>query len=590
MFTLIRRPFSKMGRPSPWLGNDERLFTLRLRNLKSPLSAYAIWDATYEEGKDVKDEHDQPTKKRLQEALRNHPFITVGKDEQKRRQPVPKIFTDVVVWVPKEDWDRDVQLGGRNLEIMTDNLANLHKEDFEKMLWSEDRTPSYVVMPDPKLKKGEVLCQFGMGVFVPLAGDKLRAELHMKIEGKSPWMPLPQWVFWEDGRRIVRPAGLYEQQQYLMIGPQAAIHPPESQKGALLWFDHGKGHLLLNCASPTDPISHGDGKCLCEDAIMRQEDACTCVFNDATHVPKDAADVHHPLLLKIVPLQDAPPDDIDESEPGQFNSGSFVWGDSETFKTGEDESPTTSKTIVPGEDETMVYPTLVPGSRGTDCLILEGVVLPRIDTTTTRIANLESWIIWLDDSGRLVSADFSEKARAFSSAATQSHLSHRAPGETSFSPIKTFPFEIKDGDGNVFEVLASPISERYHGVLQLPYLSEIYELQEGTTIIGRMDSPPGGDRRAIALSLLDLPGTLRWKRGKEDPGRTMNHWLSNQHLELIVEDETVKARCIGSAPVYGLDEEGHLKQTLNPKSDDEMVLSDSDRLVVGCYLLRFESA
>jgi len=44
----------------------------------------------------------------------------------------------------------------------------------------------------------------------------------------------------------------------------------------------------------------------------------------------------------------------------------------------------------------------------------------------------------------------------------------------------------------------------------------------------------------------------------------------------------------GAATVFSLDQEGGLKDTLHPGDTKNIILTPGERLLAGCYLLRYE--
>lgn len=189
----------KNRKSSCLLGDDQRLFTFKLKEVDEPLNPMPLWDYRHGGGNHhIEVESEKPMG--LMEVLNAHRCRQMERDRRGFLTETFKVFTDVVMWVSPAIWEQEIQFGGPRLELLADNLSKLHHEDFgDELAWERD--PSYVIMPGAGLDKEEVVFQFGLGVFVPGENDRLTARLTMKRKDKTPWHGPADWIFWKNGRR-----------------------------------------------------------------------------------------------------------------------------------------------------------------------------------------------------------------------------------------------------------------------------------------------------------------------------------------------------------------------------------------------------
>lgn len=283
---------------STWLGNDERLFTLKLQNVANPLDPHPLWENRYSGNDEITESLSGSKNRRLKDALEAHRCSVIKEDERGWRVITPLIFSDMAVRISEDEWNRDTRLGGKKVEILADNLTRLHNEYFGRDL-AGPRPPAYVVMPDPALKNDEVMFQFGLGVFVPQKADQLIGRLELQIKD-APWQPLPQWIFWENSKEILRDTAIYAEQQFLLISPSpesATVRPPLMEDGNPLWFSHGKGCLMFNLSLQR---AFGDGEFISDGEFIPQEEDNTTICQFSNLLPSDQ-DAVEQLLLKIIP-------------------------------------------------------------------------------------------------------------------------------------------------------------------------------------------------------------------------------------------------------------------------------------------------
>jgi hypothetical protein len=570
MFNFFRSAKSGSG----WLGSDEWLFALKLQNVSDPFDPHPLWESRYSGVNAIAESISGRTDRRLRDVLDAHRCILVKADERGWRVPTPLIFGDVVIRISEAQWNSDIRTGAKKIEILADNLSHMHDEDFGDKLCSP-RPPSYAIVPDPALGNDEVVFQFGLGVFVPGPADQLTGQLQLQIKDRSDWMEFPEWTFWENGKPVYRPVGLYEGQQFLLIAPSsdsAAICSPVTKENTPVWFSHGKGRVMLNFISQ---CAFGDGEFVSDGEIIPpyRDNGTICRFHNLHPGSLQTADPDEELLLKIIPFTQPDAGDSDADDHGDISA----------------------RTLIPGTDsgassDCGIF-TLIPGLTE-DHLVLEGFALPRIDTPSGRIKGLRSWTLWVDESGQPIAEPFADASQeagflALSATSVQDFLSIREPGKKYFAQVKKFPVSVTAGIQS-FQVIAPPIPEKYHAILKLSDLA-VFPIEKNPLTLGRGRGLGGPD---ILLEFLANPESLRWQKGQEAKGAYLGAiGLSRRHVQVRVQDGQLRVRAEEtSVPVYGLDQNVQLRQTLEKGSPEDMALESGEYLLIGCYLLRFERA
>lgn len=247
-------------------------------------------------------------------------------------------------------------------------------------------------------------------------------------------------------------------------------------------------------------------------------------------------------------------------------------------------------------DEHSVQPDTAAELQTPYHLVLEGIALPRVDTAIGKIPGLDGWTVWLDEFGKPRNTPFThpsekEKLAAISASADEDYLSYCKPEEKLFRRVTQLPLYLEDAKSRTCQIMPSPVPDRYHGILQLPDpLAEPLQLK--TLIIGRPGKKNTPATPDIALDLLSHPDSLLWKSDRERIGLNLSAvWLSRRHARLNVDDGLLKVGMDkGSMPIFGIDDQGHVKWTLMPENTDEKRLDVGERLLIGCYFLRFDCA
>ena len=148
MFTKVIKIFDSGKRQGLYEANI-KLFTLSLENVGNCFDAHSLWDHKYGSSQDIVQINSQKNDFRLKKALDLY-RRTFTMADGKSMQKVEKVFTDVILWIPENNWQNEMEVGAGNILMLADTLANFHMDDFKSELFGE-RKPRYVVMPDTTL-------------------------------------------------------------------------------------------------------------------------------------------------------------------------------------------------------------------------------------------------------------------------------------------------------------------------------------------------------------------------------------------------------------------------------------------------------
>ena len=545
--------FGKSPNATPWLGDNEKLFTLKWEQANLSLDPQVLWDARYGGGRESGG---------LRGALDNHRFICVETDERGRLKDTFKVFTDVILWIPAAMWRQEIQVGAARIERLVDNLAKHHEEDFGDDL-AFDRTPAYAVMPNPNPNspENELVFQFGLGVFVPLPTDRRVERVELKIQDRTPWLPLPDFTFWKGGKPTRRPMALYENQQFLLLGASledAAIQAPPAENDRKAWFSHNRGSAWFNLGLGERDGCFGDDRCVSDGTFVHRDPETggrEFLFRDALRGSGEAGEN---LMIRFVPVKEAADDPADGPSALRHSlrpGGNVI----HSLRQG--------LTIVPG----MIRHRLS----------VAAIALPRAEGIT----GLESWTLWFRPSGDPASEDEPQTGLAgFSAHSAEKRLRCRMPGQTDFGEVPPPPATLAAENGLSFEIAPSPIPEMHHGILGLP-APRFHPVGENPFLIGR--NVPESDFR---LDMLAQPGSLTWAPGRGRAGTTLGDiGLSGEHVRVRLEGDRLAVKMTrGRLPVHVLNDAIALEQTLMPFQEKEALLSPGQYLLVGCYVLGFD--
>ncbi|MGE0083470.1 MAG: hypothetical protein AB7S75_03530 [Desulfococcaceae bacterium] len=551
----------KITPSAPWLGTDERLFTLKLCHVENPLDPSPLWNSLYGGGKQITESITGSTGLRLRDALDLHRATVISRDSRGWKTEDRKVFTDVILWIPRSVWNQEIQLSCKKTEILCDRLSRLHEADFGDHLMAE-REPSYAVMPlDAKyLKEDEVIFQFGLGVFIPRDEDFLTGKISLKLKDRKQWQSLPDWIFWKQGKRIVRPAGLYEKQQFVLLGAEpefAALRVPETEGGEKTWFSHGKGNIWFNLGDTEGKDGYG-----CPGFVERLQgssagEAREILFRDECPASEEKNEGPELLMIRMEPVTAQMQENQQDSQTEKIPDADFL----RHFQRG--------RTIIPG----MIRHQLV----------LEGIALIKPEF----VPGLESWILRIDKNGHPAQNHAGNAKEpdllTFSAAFRENQICWRRTGEKEFFPVKQLPFTLPDINGLTFHLIPSPLPDQYLALLLLPEPRFIPVDEEGF-LLGRAVAEPG-----LRLDSLVQPGSLKWQPGRDQPDATLGHiGISGEHAKVALRKDQLAVQMEkGSTAFYVLDKDRNLKYTFMPWQKKEIMADPDDCLLLGPYLLRF---
>lgn len=550
---LTQQPLDKQRQ---WLGvsGSEHLFTLQMRGVRNVLDADAIWDKQYGGQQGITTEVDGQLRTTcLYEALQDHPRIVPEADklDQQRLDYAPRTFTDVVVWIAERQWRNEACQGGHKFAVMVNRLAFAHRRDFKHLLYPE-RGPQYCVMPDAQLADDEVVCQFGLSVFIPAQGDELIAELLLRKQGQAA--ALPEWVFYEQGKQIRRAFGLYRGQQYLQLSMErqhSCIQPP-------LWFQHGQGSLQLSLAAEAGNTSgllyqqrqqFADGQYVQEAASpeLGAEGRVVCAYFAVD-------DGNERLDVEVIPV-----DAVQASMPVDEDDASTILAGLTIFAP-------------PVQMESQLQPYQ---------LRLLGFALPRLDSVA---AQLGGWALCLDAKGKVLNT-------ATSACSGLRLVARRGDPQLTWQLADGAPTLITQLpvalEWQGFSLQASPLADEYYALLHLPE-AQTWALYEQSYSVGRPDGQAEG-RLHLSLDALDQPATLLDQQGKGF-ARSLNYLgLSARHIGLQVSDGQLQVQQLSSSsPVYILDQSSALLGRMAAGEVAEVSLPAGGQLLLGNYWLQFD--
>jgi len=500
MFTKVIKIFDPKEKQGLYEANI-KVFTLGLENVGNCFDAHSLWDHKYASSQDIVQVNSQKKDFRLKKALDRYrrTFTTV---DDKSMQKKEKVFTDVVLWIPENNWQNEMEVGAGNILMLADALANFHMDDFKGELFGQ-RKPRYAVMPDPLINGDEVVFQFGMGVYVPEIEEAPVAEVAFQVAGQEGWQKPPDWLFWNDGELVRKPAGIYKNQQGMSIGADRAWASVRAGSGPgqpLSWFSHQKGAVFINYALKNMDFAFGDGEYISRKSEIYSRDEKTgkvvFLFKDKQHIPEDIDDITQALLVKVT--------DIKTIEEVAAAPDEKIASDVTLEPEIQTPEPSTAPDTIEIKEVSKGFQTIIfdqqtghPGGGVPDrpYMFLEGVALPRIDIL--KVGGLKSWVIRLDNDGRIMEpaagenrldGDHKNNFTALSAGSSKKGLFVKTPGVTEFSLINQFPWNYETSDGHVTEIVSLPENKYYHGVLQIPEPDQYFTFDEKLLTLGRDDS------------------------------------------------------------------------------------------------------
>lgn len=521
-----------------WLAspNAPHLWTLELTGFSDPLDADALWDDRTGDQPQVVDSHSEQAHRRLRQALHDHRRRVKKRLGNGKLVEQGQVFTDLVLEIPAIAWNDALRVGAGSLEVMIHNLEQRHREDFKDVL-PASRAPRYVVLPNEQLAAGRVRCHFGYGVHVPGPDEVPELELSV-LGGDAGAQPgsgtgFAPWQWFRDGRRELRPVALYPQQEAQVLCPGWPLAPSP-------WFSDGTGFILLRRESMGGWTGFGDDR-------------------HTRFVHRQPATRQHGPRLRFESLTN-----VDDA--------------SITVELQAAADPSEQ----PGIGTLAPSAAALPGLRPY-ALWLEGFVLPEL------LDGLAGWSLWLDERGYPLAAErlpaaARDSARISFDGRT---LSYTPPGGGEAHPLREFPQYLRHGEVGI--ELDAPLLNDVLPLLRLPQDLRL-ALDQHELVLGRFDpaasAAMGGDsaQADLLLDLLDQPGSLHWN-GRDRQGSLGAIGLSRRHLRLRLIEDRLELQPEGRAQVTLL---GTQNKVIAGLTDDVVRLQPGQRLLVGCYLLRFD--
>jgi|GEM_PF-2741310 len=544
-FAKIKENLSKptaggiLNKAPTWLHHPSPLlYNLMLDNVADVLDADALWQY----GGNVQSQ-DKPRQAGLRKALQDHPTGIGRKINGNVFNSITyKVFSDVAVWISEELWHEQDLSGNDALFVMADKLLYLHADDFKGLLY-QNREPHYSIMPMASLARDQILCQFGLGVFIPGPDDHQTGELRIHTSKKQSHS-LPEWWFYEKAdehlpvQKIARPAGFYEKQYSLLIGnglDNAAIHSP-------VWFEQEPGGYIL-VDSRTQPVSFkGDGKIVQTGTCTQNSGISHCPFY-AKDNPQDA------LSLQIGPVG--------------IRTDTL---ESHTFVDNSNDQPLSGYTFVDSDDEAAAIDL---------ALCLTALALPR---TRALPGKSRYWVMSFDSGGFPAATPVETFWQLRGD--VNGNLAWRMASEQVWQPT-ALPLAGTDvplpiASEMPLHLMPSPLPDSYLALYSLPMPLVLAGLDDGRCTIGRAAD--------IVIDFLTRPDSL--SNGTETD--TLNNLrFSREHLALEVQGGQLGiTQLSATAPTY-IQQHGAAFQDLAVNNMAE--LGPDDRVIVGCYVLNVQS-
>lgn len=582
VFERVKKIFG-INESNSMLGGFDKLRTLKLKNIKYYEDIDSLWTDGNSLSKEIVDTIHSDSKFRLKKALATHKTCRLESHGGKN-DSYPKAFTDVIVGVPQSYWDDSMMDGPERLSGMANHLAALHKRDFGDLLLN-DRSPSYVIVPSPMVADGEIMFQFGSGVFVPSPDDVLIAELSFSLDGET--LTPPPFVFFDEVTRTAnkRPVGLYENQQGLMIGgnPEHAPIQLESSNGKN-WFSHQSGYIFITPKSWDQP-AYGDKEFVEFDRTEELESGEQAVFfKDLQFRPATAADSSSELKYTMTKLEKATVEEKTIKPRSQ-----------EDHNLEEEIAPSVEADLLPQskdeEDESLgtVVLTGEDVSISTPHMLLEGYGLFDVD----KVPELETWVLWLDENGRPFDECPTDTANPWcftvSARAGDKRIFIRRPGATGdFETVEpgALPWNYDNDDDNVsFDIESSPLP-LYLGLLQISNPSTSYDITDSPRTFGR------GENMDVdhTLDFLKIKNSTKWASGSRNTNKSYGNLnAARKHMSVRYVDGLFEIALQGSSAItHFLKQDGEIL-TAASKSEETFLLESGDRMFVGSALYRFEA-
>ncbi len=217
---------------------------------------------------------------------------------------------------------------------------------------------------------------------------------------------------------------------------------------------------------------------------------------------------------------------------------------------------------------------------------MEGLALPRIDLPQGRVEGLKQWTIWFDAHGNIVDGN-NPIDRVNCAGITANHeqaVAYFKTAGANFSPISGSALALGNGWVNV---LANPVPERFHALIQLPHPIQFVLQETIHYTIGRKSEQSIPE---IDLTLLNDALGMVWQAGSPRQGSVLSMLsLSRNHLSFQLQQGRLQLNIpANKQPVYVLNADLSLKETLlSSQQACQAVLLPAQYLLLGSFLLRF---
>jgi hypothetical protein len=599
-------------------GTNEDLFTLRLRNVRDYADVHSLWSSAHGGNKDIVESGTNKSDQRLRNALdmyRGHfkQAHTLG------FKAAAKVFTDVLIWIPELVWRRALKYGGDIISLLSANLAALHLED----LGAEtipDKSPACLVMPED-LPEGEIVFQFGRGVYVPRSGDAPMAWVQLKGEEQQDWVGLPEWVRFDNNRLVPLHPGIYPGQSGLLVGctlDSAPVRIPES--GLPEWFARGEGAVFLNydlrhSLNGAEFIFGDEQRMSQPEVVFADQQTGEVVFRFYRCVQRTLDERSEPLLVRVVPGA-KPPVGRQPRVAGHVASGSGMRdgrssapSSASVFRNPAEPSPARPSPAEPSPGGPSAAPfdlpldqneavsqrpepskgPIQPVTQPVLDLVLNGLALPRLDPPLAEFVT--RWRLGIDADGKLLASASSkgEPTLVLSSLAVEGKLRAQRVGDIRHQLIQDFPWTYAFPKGVTATIAEPHDPSLYLGLLRsVPFGLTIPV--DDTVILGRETEAERSPEGFFALNVVSNPNTLRFRSGKEQPSWSLGGLrLSEGHLEITAQGRTLNVRHLSHAwPSYVLRPTGESIR-LDHGQVATAEVSPGDRLIVGVYLLTIQA-
>lgn len=564
---------------------DQCCYTLILNHIHDEhTNAEALWQKKFTAYPKICEKNTQNENYRLQAALdKNTANIHCYNEKLKRTRPEAFVYSDVVVWLPQVVVDRELRQNTGALDSLTTNLPVLHQDRFKAQLLNK-RPPHYVVLPSSLLQNDEVAFQFGFGIYVAAANENAQMLIQaVYLDENDKEYPFePQVSYRVDSMSADN--RIYPDQDNVLV-----IKPSEHSCTSLpysVWFSELCSHIQLQRNKEQWKAFANTGADSIKIAAKVQGKEWQFELSDTTvmsvngKVPRllltlkpvgNYATVNPPMI-EHEPSPPAPQPIVETPAAGQNVNHNQAWG----------------ATVIPDVNKEQSYKTIIPGCNNDPLLILEGLALPRIDNTQSRVHGLKQWTIWFDSLGNIVDGNNPlERSQLAAVAANQQQATayFKTAGQGSFVPL-TVDSDLMLGNRRAL-VLPAPLPERFHAIVKL--INPInFVLQSGVNYtVGRKGENAVPE---IDLTLLNDPLGMDWEAGSPYAGSVLSMLsLSRNHLSFSLQNGQLFLTVPpNKQPVYLLSSNLTLKEALqDAQRSSESVLQANEYLLLGSFVLRF---